>query len=65
MTAGSNDAARPTNRTRAAPTHGHRLTLRQYKDMMGQLFRHYTLELGQFENMIIRDNWCAIRATPS
>ena len=32
--------------------YGKRLTLQQYKDMM-----------GQFENMIIRDNWCAIRYT--
>ena len=38
-----------------------RLTLQQYKDAMGKLFEHFTLELGQFENMIIRDNWCAIR----
>ena len=43
--------------------YGKRLTLQQYKDMMGQLFQHYTMELGQFENMIIRDNWCAIRYT--
>ena len=28
---------------------------------MGQLFEHFTMELGAFENMIIRDNWCAIR----
>ena len=33
------------------------------KAMMGQLFQHYTMELGQFDNMIIRDNWCAIRYT--
>lgn len=30
---------------------------------MGKLFEHYTMELGNFENMIIRDNWCAIRYT--
>lgn len=41
--------------------YGKRLTLDEYKGMMGQLFQHYTMELGQFENMIIRDNWCAIR----
>ena len=40
-----------------------RLTLQQYKDAMGKLFEHYTMELGNFENMIIRDNWCAIRYT--
>lgn len=40
-----------------------RLTLQQYKDMMGQLFQHFTMELGDFDNMIIKDNWCAIRYT--
>lgn len=30
---------------------------------MGQLFQHYTMKLGRFENMIIRDNRCAIRYT--
>lgn len=43
--------------------YGHRLTLQQYKDMMGQLFQHYTMELGTFDNMIIKDNWAAIRYT--
>ena len=33
-----------------------RLTLQEYKDMMHQLFENFTIELGQFENMIIRDN---------
>ena len=40
-----------------------RLTLQQYKDAMGQLFQHFTMELGAFENMIIKDDWCAIRYT--
>ena len=40
-----------------------RLTLQQYKDLMRQLFENFTIELGQFENMIIRDNWCGIRYT--
>lgn len=40
-----------------------RLTLQEYKDMMGMLFQHFTMELGDFENMIIKDNWCAIRYT--
>lgn len=40
-----------------------RFTLQQYKDMMGQLFQHFTMELGDFDNMIIKDNWCAIRYT--
>ncbi len=43
--------------------YGKRMTLQQYKDMMGQLFEHYTMELGEFDNMIIRDDWCAIRYT--
>lgn len=40
-----------------------RLTLQQYKDMMGQLFEHFTMDLGDFDNMIIKENWCAIRYT--
>lgn len=43
--------------------YGHRLTLQQYKDMMGQLFQHYTMELGDFQNMLIQDDWAAIRYT--
>lgn len=43
--------------------YGHRLTLQQYKDMMGQLFQHYTMELGAFDNMLIKDGWAAIRYT--
>lgn len=43
--------------------YGHRMTLQQYKDMMGQLFQHYTMKLGAFDNMIIRDDWAAIRYT--
>ena len=41
--------------------YGKRLTLQEYKDMMGLLFKKYTMELGDFENMIIEDDWCAIR----
>ncbi len=40
-----------------------RCTLEEYKSMMGQLFQHFTMELGKFDNMIIKDNWCAIRYT--
>ena len=43
--------------------YGHRLTLQQYKDMMGKLFAHYTMELGDFDNMIIKEDWAAIRYT--
>jgi len=42
---------------------GKRMTLQEYKDAMGQLFQHFTMELGAFDNMIIKDNWCAIRYT--
>jgi len=40
-----------------------RCTLEEYKAMMGQLFQHFTMDLGDFDNMIIRDNWAAIRYT--
>lgn len=40
---------------------GRRLTLQEYKDLMGQLFEHFTMELGDFDNMLIVGNWCAIR----
>lgn len=43
--------------------YGHRMTLEQYKAMMGQLFQKYTMHLNDFQNMIIRDDWCAIRYT--
>ncbi len=38
-----------------------RLTLQQYKDAMSQLFQHFTMELGAFENLITKGDWCAIR----
>ena len=38
-----------------------RLTLQQYKDMMGQLFQTYDIELGAFHNMIVEGEWGAIR----
>ena len=34
-----------------------RLTLQQYKDMMGQLFQAYDIELGEFHNMIVEGEW--------
>lgn len=43
--------------------YGKRLTLQQYKDMMKMLFGHFTMELGDFDNMLIVDDWCAIRYT--
>jgi len=41
--------------------HGKRLTLQEYKDMMGKLFDNYDIELGEFKNLIVQDDWCAIR----
>lgn len=41
--------------------YGKRLTLQEYKDMMGQFFGTYDVELGDFYNMLIEDEWCAIR----
>lgn len=43
--------------------YGMHLTLQQYKDMMGKFFENYDIELGEFHNMIIKDDWCAIRYT--
>jgi hypothetical protein len=40
---------------------GERLTLQQYKDMMGQFFSAFEIELGEFYNMLVADDWCAIR----
>lgn len=40
---------------------GHRMTLQQYKDMALQLFGVFRIELGEFYNMIVEDDWCAIR----
>lgn len=41
--------------------YGQRWTLQQYKDAMGKLFETYDMELGNFYNMLIQDDWCAIR----
>ena len=43
--------------------YSNRLTLQQYKDMMGQLFSAYDIELGEFHNIIVEDDWGAIRYT--
>lgn len=43
--------------------YGQRWTLQEYKDAMGKLFSVYDMELGDFDNMIIKDDWCAIRYT--
>jgi len=41
--------------------HGHKLTLKGYQEMMGKLFEIQDIKLGQFHNMLIEDDWCAIR----
>jgi hypothetical protein len=41
--------------------YGKRLTLQEYKDMMGDFLGKYDIQLGKFHNMIIQDEWCAIR----
>lgn len=38
-----------------------RLTLQQYKDMMKVFMQNFDVQLGEFQNMIIKDGWCAIR----
>ncbi|KAK8883032.1 hypothetical protein M9Y10_045680 [Tritrichomonas musculus] len=38
-----------------------RLTLQEYKDMMKVFMSHFNVELGEFHNLIIKDDWCAIR----
>lgn len=43
--------------------YGKRLTLQEYKDMMGKFFENYEIKMGDFQNMIIKDDWCAIRYT--
>lgn len=41
--------------------YGQRLTLQEYKDMMSKFFENYDIRMGEFLNMIIKDDWCAIR----
>ncbi len=41
--------------------YGQRWTLQQYKDAMGKLFEVFDMELGEFQNMLIINDWCAIR----
>jgi hypothetical protein len=40
-----------------------RLTLQQYKDMMGQLFERYAIQLGKLDNVLVQGEWGAIRYT--
>lgn len=41
--------------------YGQRWDLQEYKDAMGRLFEVFDMELGEFENMIIKEDWAAIR----
>ncbi len=41
--------------------YSNRMTLQQYKDMMGKLFSIYDIELGEFHNMIVENDWGSIR----
>lgn len=41
--------------------YGHRLKMEQYKTMMKKLFEDYAIELGELDNMLIQNGWCAIR----
>ncbi len=43
--------------------YGYRLTLQQYKDMMGQLFAVYDIELGELDNILVEGDWVSIRYT--
>ncbi len=41
--------------------YGQRWTLQQYEGAMKKLFEVYDMELGEFYNMLVVDDWCAIR----
>lgn len=41
--------------------YGQRWTLQQYEEAMKKLFEVYDMELGEFYNMLVVDDWCAIR----
>lgn len=40
---------------------GKRLTLQEYKDMMKLFLSAFEIELGEFYNMLTKDDWIAIR----
>ena len=40
-----------------------RWTLQEYKDAMKQVFVAYDVELGAFDNILVQDDWGAIRYT--
>ena len=41
--------------------YGKRYTLQEYKDMMGQFFQAFDVEMGDFYNMLVQGDWCGIR----
>ncbi len=41
--------------------YGKRLTLQEYKDLCGQFFSVYDIELGELDNIIVEGDWGAIR----
>lgn len=41
--------------------YGKRYTMQEYKDLMGKFFQNFDIEMGEFQNMLIEDDWCAIR----
>ncbi len=41
--------------------YGNRLTLQEYKDMMGELFSVFDIELGKLDNILAEGDWGAIR----
>lgn len=43
--------------------YGARLTLQEYKDMMGQFFQAFDIRLGDIHNMLVEGDWAAIRYT--
>ena len=40
---------------------GERLTLQEYKDLMGKFFAAFDIELGEFNNMLVEGDWTGIR----
>ena len=43
--------------------YGDRLTLQEYKDLMGVFFSYYDIELGDLDNMLVEGDWVSIRYT--
>lgn len=43
--------------------YGQRLTLAQYKAMMGQFFAAFDIRLGALDNVIVENDWVGIRYT--